>query len=66
MRVAESAGEFAAAREPDVDLLTLAGRRDLASALLRATWSAGLEKTRVFLLDSLIATDAAATWEASG
>jgi hypothetical protein len=66
VRVVESTGEFAVAHETGVDLLTLAGRRDLANALPRATWSAGLEKTRAFLLDLLIETDAAATWEASG
>jgi len=50
--------------EIDLDLLTPAERRDLANALLRAAWSAGLEETRVLLLDLLIAADATATWEA--
>lgn len=50
----------------DLDLLTPAERRDLANALLRAAWSAALEETRVLLLDFLIATDAAAIWEAGG
>jgi hypothetical protein len=50
----------------DLDLLTPAERRDLANALLRAAWSASLEGTRVLLLDLLIATDAAAIWEARG
>jgi hypothetical protein len=31
-----------------------------------AAWSASLEETRVLLLDLLIATDAAAIWEARG
>jgi hypothetical protein len=64
VRVVESAGEFAVARELDVDLRTLAGRRDLANALPRATWSAVLAKTRGLLLDFLTATDAAAIWPA--
>ena len=50
----------------DLDLLTRADGRDVANALLRAAWSMRLQKTRVRLLDLLIATDAAATWEASG
>jgi hypothetical protein len=50
----------------ELDLLTPAERRDLANALLRAAWSAALEETRVLLLDLLIATDAAAIWEARG
>ena len=50
----------------DLDLLTPAERRDLANALLRAAWSAALEETRVLLLDLLVATDAAAIWEAKG
>ena len=50
----------------DLDLLTPAERRDLANALLRAAWSASLEETRVLLLDMLLATDAAAIWEARG
>lgn len=64
VRVVESAGEFAVARERDVELLTFAERRDLANALPRATWSAVLAKTRVLLLDILTATDAAAIWQA--
>jgi hypothetical protein len=64
VRVVESAGEFAVARERDVDLLILAERRDLANALPRATSSAVLAKTRVLLLDFLTATDAAAIWQA--
>jgi hypothetical protein len=50
----------------DLDPLTPAERRDLANALLRAAWSASLEETRVLLLDMLLATDAAAIWEARG
>jgi hypothetical protein len=64
VRVVESAGEFAVAREREVDLLTLAERRDLANALPRATWIAGLAKTRVLLLDFLTATDTAAIRQA--
>ena len=64
VRVIESVGEFGVPREPDVDLRTLAERRDLANALPRATWSAVLEKTRELLLDFLTATDAAAIWQA--
>lgn len=64
VRVVESAGQFAVAREPDVDLLTFAERRDLANALPRATWSAVLAKTPVLLLDFLTATDAASIWQA--
>lgn len=48
----------------DLDLLTPAERRDLANALLRAAWSAALEETRVLLFDLLVATDAAAIWQA--
>jgi len=66
VRVVESVGEFAMARERDVDLLTFAERRDLANALPRATWSALSAKTRVFLLDLLAATDAAAIGQATG
>ena len=50
----------------DVDLLTPAERRDLASALLRGAWSAALEETRVLLLAFLMATDATEIWEARG
>ena len=64
VRVVESGGEFAVAREREVDLLTFAERRDLANALPRAAWSAVLAKTRVLLLDFLTATDAAAIWQA--
>jgi hypothetical protein len=64
VRVVESAGEFAVVREREVDLLTLAERRDLANALPRATWIAGLAKTRVLLLDFLTATAAAAIRQA--
>jgi hypothetical protein len=64
VRVVESAGEFAVVREREVDLLTLAERRDLATALLRETWSALFAETRVPLLDMLTATDAAAIWQA--
>jgi hypothetical protein len=64
-------------REPDedpridsililLDTLDPAERRDLATALLRAAWSASLEETRVLLLDVVTATDAAAMWEAGG
>jgi hypothetical protein len=62
-RVVEFAGQFGVPREPDVDLRTLAERRDLANALPRATWSAVLEKTSEILLDFLTATDAA-IWQA--
>jgi hypothetical protein len=64
VRAVESASEFAVARERDVDLLTFTERRDLASALPRATWSAVLAKTRALLLDFLTTTDAAAIWQA--
>ena len=64
VRVVESADELAVARKRDVDLLTCAERRDLANALPRATWSAVLAKSRVLLLDSLTATDAATIWQA--
>jgi hypothetical protein len=50
----------------DLDRLTRADGRDVANALVRAAWSMRLQKTRVLLLDLLIATDAAATWEAGG
>jgi hypothetical protein len=66
VRVVESVGEFAVARERDVDLLTFAERRGLANALPRATWSAVSAKTRMLLLDFLTATDAAAIWQATG
>jgi hypothetical protein len=65
VRVAESAGEFAVARERDVAGLTLAEHRDLANALPRATRRAVFAKTRVLLLDFLTATEAAAIWQAS-
>ena len=49
--------------------LTPAERRDLANALLRAAWSAGLEQTRILLLDLLVETDNAvlddARWPAA-
>ena len=64
VRVVESAGEFAVARERDVDLLAFPERRDLANALPRATWGAALAKPRVPELDILAATDAAAIWQA--
>ena len=64
MRVVEFAGQ---PREPSVDLLTLAERRDFANALPCAAWSAVFAKAWVVvLLDLLIATHVAATWEASG
>lgn len=63
VRVVEFAGQ---PREPGVDLLTLAERRDLANSLPRAAWSAVFAKAWVLLLDLLIATNVAATWEASG
>ena len=66
MRVVEFAGQFGVPHGADLDLLTLAERRDRANALPRAAWSAVLAKTQVLLLDLLIATDAASTWEASG
>ena len=44
----------------ELDLLTPAGRRDLANALLPAAWSAALEDTRVPLLDLLLEIDDAA------
>jgi hypothetical protein len=40
-----------------LDVLTPAGRRDLANPLLRAAWSAVLEETRILLLDLLMAAD---------
>jgi hypothetical protein len=64
-------------REPDeepridsmlilLDTLGPAERRDLTNALLRAAWSASLDKTRVPLLDLHTATDPAAIWKARG
>lgn len=41
----------------EVDGLSLAERRDLANALLRAAWSAALEETRILLLDLLVEVD---------
>ena len=41
----------------ELDVLSPAQRRDLANALLRAAWSAGLEDTRIALLDLLIEVD---------
>ena len=41
----------------DLELLTVAERRDLANALLRAAWSATLTHTRVLLLDLLLEID---------
>lgn len=64
VRVVESAGELADARERDADLRTLAECRDLANALPRAAGSAVLAKTRVLLLDFLTATAAAACRQA--
>ena len=54
----------------ELDLLTPAGRRDLANALLPAAWSAALEDTRVPLLALLLEIDDAAVggwscWPAS-
>ena len=49
VRIVESVGEFAVARERDVDLLTFAERRDLANALPRATWSALSAKRAIHL-----------------
>ena len=43
--------------EVDLDVLTPAERRDLANALLRAAWSATLQKTRILLLDLLLEVD---------
>ena len=40
-----------------LDVLTPAERRDLANALLRASWSAVLEETRILLLDLLLTAD---------
>jgi hypothetical protein len=64
IRIVESAGEVAVAREREVVLLTLAERRDLSNALPHAAWSAALAKSRVLLLDFLTATNAAAIWQA--
>jgi hypothetical protein len=63
-RVVEFASQLGVPSEPDVDVRTLAERRDLADAFPRATWSAVLENTRELLLDFLTATDAAAIWQA--
>jgi len=49
----------------DLDVLSPAERRDLASALLRAAWCATLEETRVLLLDLLMQTDDAVLGEAA-
>ena len=61
VRVVEFVGGFSVPREPHLDLLTVAERRDVANALPCSAWSAALAKTRVLLFDLLIATDAAAT-----
>jgi len=42
----------------ELDPLTDAERRDLASAFLRAAWCATLTETRTLLLDALIVADA--------
>jgi hypothetical protein len=49
----------------DVAVLSAAERRDLASALLRAAWSAVLEETRVLLFDLLVEVDDALLGEAA-
>lgn len=41
----------------ELDALSPAERRDLATALLRAAWSAVLEDTRIVLLDLLVEVD---------
>ena len=41
----------------ELDALSLAERRDLANALLRAAWSAVLQDTRIVLLDLLVEVD---------
>jgi hypothetical protein len=41
----------------ELDALSPAERRDLASALPRAAWSAVLEDTRIVLLDLLLEVD---------
>jgi hypothetical protein len=41
----------------DLDQLSAAERRDLASALLRAAWSAVLQETRIALLDLIVEVD---------
>jgi hypothetical protein len=40
-----------------LDPLSPAERRGVANALLRAAWSAALEKTRMLLLDLLVEVD---------
>ena len=47
----------------DLEQLTPGERRDLASALLRAAWTAALEETRIMLLDLLVAADEVALWD---
>jgi hypothetical protein len=49
----------------DLDALSPAERRDLATALLRAAWSATLQPTRILLLDLLVETDDAVLGEAA-
>lgn len=41
----------------ELDALSLGERRDLANAVLRAAWSAALEKTRGLLLEFLVEGD---------
>lgn len=49
----------------ELDQLTAVERRDLASALLRAAWSAVLQETRVALLDLLVEVDDSVLGEAA-
>jgi hypothetical protein len=41
----------------ELDTLPSGERRDLANALLRAAWSAALERTRLLLLDLFVEVD---------
>jgi hypothetical protein len=49
----------------ELDVLNPAERRDLANALLRAAWSAGLEETRILLLDTVVGIDDAVLGDAA-
>jgi hypothetical protein len=50
----------------ELDVLSLAERRDLANALLRAAWSAVLQETRILLLDLLVEVDDEAALRSRG
>ncbi len=48
-----------------LDVLTPAGRRDLAIALLRTAWSAAPEEARILLVDLLVEVDNAMVGDAA-